>query len=283
MTTIIHDPTRCALGEGPLWHPERGQLYWFDILGRALLTREAGETRRIRFREYATAAGWIDRATLLVATETQLAQLDLETGALATVAPLEADDPVTRSNDGRADPWGGFWIGTMGKAAEPGAGSIWRYHRGELRRLVPGVTISNAICFAPDGTCAYFTDTATRVVMRWRLAEADGWPIGEAEPWLDLRAEGLNPDGAVTDAEGDVWIAQWGAARVARYGADGAFKGASALPASQISCPAFGGADFTTLFCTSAADGLARSEAPDGATFAIPGAGHGRADYRVSL
>ena len=92
----------------------------------------------------------------------------------------------------------------MGKGAEPGAGAIYRYYRGAVQRLFHPITISNAICFAPDRSVAYFTDTPKGIVMRQALNADDGWPEGDPEPWLDLRAEGLNPDGAVVDAEHEV-------------------------------------------------------------------------------
>jgi sugar lactone lactonase YvrE len=151
---MIYDETPCELGEGPLWHPSRGQLFWFDILGRCLLTREGGRRRSWQFDEHVSAAGWVSDTQLLVASETRLLTVDLDTDRREDVAPLEADDPRTRSNDGRADPWGGFWIGTMGKQAEPGLGAIYRLYRGELRRMFHPVTIPNAICFAPDRASA---------------------------------------------------------------------------------------------------------------------------------
>lgn len=128
---IPFDNRACELGEGPIWHPLRRQFFWFDILGRRLLSRDdkAG-LLEWRFDSMASAAGWIDRDRLLIATETGLDILDLGTGRLAPLMPLEADRPATRSNDGRADRQGGFWIGTMGKHAESGAGAIYRYHRG---------------------------------------------------------------------------------------------------------------------------------------------------------
>ena len=131
----VHDETPCALGEGPLWHPERGQLFWFDIVGKRLHTREEGNTRTWQFEDHVSAAGWVSRNELLIASERELFLFDAETAEARHVCALEADNPVTRSNDGRADPWGGFWIGTMGKNAEPKAGAIYRCYRGELRRL----------------------------------------------------------------------------------------------------------------------------------------------------
>ncbi len=284
--SAVFDPRPCRLGEGPLWHPERAQLFWFDILGKRLLTQEDGAARHWDFPGHVSAAGWTGRDTLLVASESGLHHLDLASGTAEDVAPLEADDPRTRSNDGRADPWGGFWIGTMGKNAEPGLGAIYRYYRGQIRRLFAPVTISNAIAFHPDGDTATFTDSVTRQVMRVRLGK-DGWPEGDPELWLDLRGEGLNPDGAVFDASGTFWLAEWGAARVSAYAADGRRLDSLPFDAPHTSCPAFGGQDLDTLFCTTALQGMTaedRAAWPHaGLTFAAEGITKGQAEHRVLL
>ena len=284
--SVIFDATPCKLGEGPLWHPERGQLFWFDIISKRLLTRHDDETHHWQFPEHVSAAGWIDRDALLIASESALFRFDLATGARHDLVALEADRPANRSNDGRADPRGGFWIGTMGKDAAPGAGSIYRYYRGELRRLFTDITITNAISFAPDASHACFADTIAGRVFRVAL-DNEGWPKGEPETYLDLSAEGLNPDGAVIDAVGNLWLAQWGAARVACYAPDGSLLRAVAFDAPHTSCPAFGGADLTTLFCTSARQGLnaaALAQYPNsGMIFAAPGIAQGQAEHRVIL
>ncbi|MDX1741995.1 MAG: SMP-30/gluconolactonase/LRE family protein [Ruegeria sp.] len=285
--SAIFDDRPCELGEGPLWHPERRQLFWFDIMGKCLMTQESGKPRSWQFEEHVSAAGWIDRETLLVASETGLWRFSLKSGRKDLVTLLEKDKPNTRSNDGRADPWGGFWIGTMGKAAEPHAGAIYRYWRGELRQLVPNVTIPNAICFAPDRSCAFYTDTVTKQVMRWTLNPETGWPEEDASVFLDLRVDSLNPDGAVVDAEGNIWIAQWGASRVAAYTPSGKFITAKTFDAVHTSCPAFGGDDLTTLFCTSAREGLnaetLAKQPTNGMTFSALGAGKGLPEHRVFL
>ena len=140
----VHDATPCALGEGPLWHPERGQLYWFDILGHRLHTREGGRTRTVQFEEHVSAAGWVDDTSLLIASETRLFLFDVERERAEDVEGLEADNRLTRSNDGRADPWGGFWIGTMAKDGADSAGAIYRYWNGRLTGLYDGISIPNA-------------------------------------------------------------------------------------------------------------------------------------------
>ncbi len=275
---MIYDDTVCKLGEGPLWHPERQELFWFDILGKRLHRKG----HHWQFDRHVSAAGWVDESMLLIASDRDLFSFDIETGTETHLVPLEADNPVTRSNDGRADPQGGFWIGTMGLDAEDGAGAIYRYYKGELRKLFAPMQITNAICFAPEGDTAYFTDTNTQVIKAVTLA-ADGWP--EGEPWahIDLTGTDFRPDGAVVDADGHLWSAQWGVGRVARYDRQGKEAEAIDLPASQTSCPAFGGPDLSTLYVTSASVGLGKAAQEDGKVFEIETQAKGQREHRVIL
>jgi sugar lactone lactonase YvrE len=274
---MIFDATQCQLGEGPLWHPTRNQLFWFDILGKRLHTKG----QHWQFDNYVSAAGWVDDNCLLIATDNALRHFDITTGEHRVVAPLEADNPETRSNDGRADPQGGFWIGTMGLAAQDdGAGAIYRYYKGELRQLFAPISISNAICFAPDGKTAYFTDTPVQKIMRVGL-DKDGWPAEDPTVHIDLSATDFRPDGAVVDINGNLWNAQWGAGRVAGYSPDSTFIESFSFAGSQSTCPAFGGKDLTTLYCTSAADGLDGPE--QGKTFSCETPYTGQAEHRVIL
>ncbi|MEL6549555.1 MAG: SMP-30/gluconolactonase/LRE family protein [Pseudomonadota bacterium] len=273
----IFDAHACTLGEGPLWHPERQELFWFDIIGKKLRTRD----RTWPFEEYVSAAGWVDADTLLIASASALSRFDIASGKSEPLVPLEAENPVTRSNDGRADPWGGFWIGTMGVKLEPEAGAIYRFYRGHLRKLYGKITVPNAICFAPDRSAAYWCDTEDQRIMRQSLSAEDGWPDGTAETLIDLRGTEFRPDGAVTDADGNIWNAQWGSARVACYAPDGRFLRAVSVGGAQSSCPAFGGPDLSTLFVTTAAEGLTGDA--EGRTYMIEDAGRGRTEYQVIL
>lgn len=266
MATVF-DARPCLLGEGPLWHPERQQLFWFDILGNRLLSRDGDRPLEWAFGERVSAAGWIDRDTLLIASESGLLRFSIPDGSYERIVPLEADNPGTRSNDGRADPFGGFWIGTMGKRAEEGAGAIYRFHGGKVEKLFDRITIPNSICFAPDGRTAYFADTKRAQIQRQAL-DADGWPDGAPEVFVDLRGEGLSPDGSVVDSKGALWNAQWGAARVARYLPDGTLDQCLPVGGRHSSCPAFGGADLMTLFVTTAQEDIASPGEGDGPVYA---------------
>lgn len=282
----IHDERRCELGEGPLWHPERDQLFWFDILGNRLLSRTAEGLQEWKFPERVSAAGWVDHDTLLIASESSLFRYNLVTGAQTAVAALEAERADTRSNDGRADPQGGFWIGTMGKKAEAGMGAIWRFHKGRLKKLYPGISIPNSICFTPDGRTAHFSDSAERKVMRVAL-DADGWPVGEPEVYVDLGPDKGEPDGAVVDEAGNLWLAEWGMARVCCYGPDATLRHIVETPARQTSCPELGGPDRGTLFVTSALQGMSAearlAEPKGGMTFSTPVPARGQREHRVIL
>jgi len=287
MPVEIFSHARCQLGEGPLWHPDIQTLFWFDITKKTLFSKNGHGGKNWSFDDYVSAAGWVDDRTLLVASQYALLKFDIVTGRSEQICALEADNPATRSNDGRADRWGGFWIGTMGLNAERGAGAIYRYYRGELRKLFGSVTIPNSISFPPTGTHAFFTDTRVGKIMRQRLSPIDGWPVGPPTVFLDMAPLGLNPDGAVWDADGFFWNAQWGAARLARYDASGALDRVIELPANQITCPAFGGSDMTSLYATSAFEGVSDADIasrPDaGKTFVIEQEIHGQKEHRVVI
>ncbi|WP_299347225.1 SMP-30/gluconolactonase/LRE family protein [uncultured Maritalea sp.] len=283
MQIEVLDDHKCSLGEGPLWHPKTGDFFWFDIDKKLLLKRSGTSVEQIQFDRHVSAAGWLDEQNLLVADEFGLFQFNHLTKDETRIADIENDNPITRSNDGRADPFAGFWIGTMGKKAEPEAGAIYRYYRGEVRQLFDKISISNSICFSPDGEYAYFTDTVTKKIMRQTLDQTHGWPVGEAELFADLSGDDLNPDGSIVDANGNLWNAQWGAGRVAQYAKDGSFLRAIEFPASQVTCPAFGGENLDQLIVTSAKIGLGDKEEFAGCTFSVSLNVKGQNEHQVVL
>lgn len=283
MTATLHDKRPCNLGEGALWHPVRQQFFWCDINAMQILCDDG---RAWQFDEHVSALGWVDHDTFLVATETALIKFNIETEVRSTLCALEADDPTTRSNDGRADPWGGFWIGTMRKENPDGGGAIYRYYHGELRRLFAPLSIANAICFTPDKSAAYWGDTVPAKVFKVAL-DKDGWPRAAPTVFLDLKAEGLNPDGAIVAADGSFLNAQWGAGRVAKYSPAGTLLESFPLPTSHTTCPALGGPDMSTLFVTTAREHMdaaqLAAEPLAGQTFAIQTNLRGVAEHQVIL
>ncbi|MCR4268461.1 SMP-30/gluconolactonase/LRE family protein [Nitratireductor sp. ZSWI3] len=267
----VLDDHRCVLGEGPTYDPVTGTAWWFDILGKRLFEHRLAKRRTLvhPLPELSSAIARVDDHRQLLVTETGLYLRDVRDGRLALHRPLEADNAATRSNDSRVHPCGALWVGTMGKSAEEGAGSIHWYFRGELRTLFTGITVTNAISFSPDGRLGYFTDTPTRQIMRVALDPETGLPTGTPEPFSAPSQNG-EPDGAVTDAAGNLWVARWGGGGVEVMSPEGVLLRKLPLPASLTTCPAFVGAEGDRLLVTSASVGLdpeAEGNALAGCTF----------------
>lgn len=276
----VFDNTICQLGEGPLWHPMNNALFWFDIVSKSMHMRELDTdiTKVWHFSEFVTAAHWIDQQHLLIESERELFQFNFVSNTRHTVVELESANFNTRSNDGRGDPHGGFWISTMSLEASDHAGAIYRYFCGELRQLHTRITIPNGICFSPDGSTAYFSDSASKIVYKQQL-DANGWPDAQACTFIDFSEDKTIPDGACTDYQGNIWIADWGGSRVLSHSKEGRFTGEVLFNISQPTCPTFGGQELNQLLVTSARAGLpdacAETETNAGATFSITGLAQG--------
>lgn len=249
---------RNLLGEGPIWHPTRNELFWFDIVGQKLLCANIDGTvlNTWLFDEPVAAAAVIDNDFLLLATASKLVKFSIVDGTQELVLPLEADKPNTRSNDSRVNPAGGFWIGTMSLIEETGAGSVYQYRAGKLEKLFGDISIPNATCFSPDGTTAYWTDTPTNLIKKCMIDPNTGMPVGDWQNHIDTSGHRGHPDGAVIDSAGYLWSARWGGSCVVRHAPDGSIDRIIEVPASNITCPAFGGDDLKTLYITSARQGL---------------------------
>jgi sugar lactone lactonase YvrE len=278
----------CHLGEGPTYDVATGTAWWFDIREGKLFETQLGlgQVRVHPLGRMASALGRIDAERQLIVADDGLYIRNLADGALSLYRPLEADNPATRSNDSRVHQSGTFWIGTMGRRAERGAGAIYALHRGEIVRLFPNISIPNAICFSPDGATGYFADSAENVLYRVALDPATGLPSGAPEVLLRQRGTG-DIDGAVVDADGLIWNACWGGGCVDVYSPDGVHQRSFAVPARQASCPAFVGADLSRLLVTSAwqdMDEAARAADPGhGQTFLLEVGARGRAEPDVRL
>lgn len=247
-----------ALGEGVLWRASDATVWWIDILGRRihcmawpslkLTTYETPE----RPGSLAFIEGRDD--ALIVAFESGFAVWRPDSGAIDWLwRPTGLGDGV-RMNDGRAGPDGRFWAGSMAEHGVPeGAmapGALFRLdHDGRACPVVAGIHISNGICWSPDGRRMYLADSPRGEVYVADFDRAQGAP-GRFSNFASFTGEG--PDGAVTDADGNYWIALWGGSRVAALSPEGREIASVRVEAPQPSCPAFGGPNGNLLFVTTA-------------------------------
>jgi sugar lactone lactonase len=249
---------RCELGEGPTYDPATDTLWWFDITGRRLLEHAfpGGPTKIHELPLMASALAFTASGEQVLATEHGVQLRDPATGKLAMLAPIEADNDATRSNDARVHQSGAFWIGTMAKDGKAPLGSIYHFLAGEVRTLFTGITIPNSICFSPQGDTAYYADTRRNLLFRVDCDPATGLPSGEPSVLLDHQGKPGGLDGSVCDADGVIWNARWGSGRLDAYAPDGSHLQSIALPARQTSCPAFVGKNAGSFAVTSALQGM---------------------------
>ncbi|WP_241093738.1 SMP-30/gluconolactonase/LRE family protein [Xanthomonas sp.] len=256
-TAALAVDSRCAHGEGVLWCERRQALFWVDISGRQLWRHDpaGATTRRWDLPDRPGCLGLFDDGRLLLALAKGLYAADPDAAdgaalALHKLADVEPERDDTRSNDGRADRHGNFVFGTMSERDDQApVGSFYQWSaRHGLRRLpLPGVAIPNAICFSADGRTLYYCDSVRPQILCCDY-DADAAQTANSRVFVELDRTDAEPDGAIVDAEGHLWNAQWRAWRVVRYRPDGSVERIVALPVKHPTCPALGGANADTLY-----------------------------------
>lgn len=278
--------SRCAHGEGVLWCERRQALFWVDIDGARLWMHvpAAGRTRDWALPDRPGCIALATSGELLLVLAKAMYRADLDaaldtdatTLALSHLADVEAGEPRTRSNDGRADRNGNFVFGTMDESAEKTPiGAFYQYSAAHgLRRLpLPGAAIPNSICFSPDGRTLYFCDSMQQLIQCCEYDPAAA-STGTPRPFARVDLAGAAADGSTIDVEGRLWNAQWGAARVVRHGHDGSIERIVPVPVPQPSCCTIGGPGLDMLYVITSPQGLdeaAREAFPEsGSLFGIP-------------
>jgi sugar lactone lactonase YvrE len=251
------------LGESPLWHPDEQRLYWVDIPGLQLNRFDPVSGRHDEWplpSEPGCCAPVLGGG-LLLAMRDGLWRFDTATGRRTRVAEPPYDPAQQRFNDGKADPQGRFWVGTIDDQRRPEA-ALYRLAGGQLSRMVDGITASNGLAFAPDGRTMYWADTKAHAVYAFDFDGQDGSlarrrvfqqfpPRADGQP---LAGYGGRPDGAAVDADGAYWVAMFEGQRLLRFAPDGRLLAELPLPVRCPTMPCFGGADLRTLYITTARD-----------------------------
>jgi sugar lactone lactonase YvrE len=244
---------RDLLGEGPAWNPSTRLLTWVDILGRAAYAWAPSTPRRQIARTQCDLSAVIARANggLLLAAGHEILAVD-PNGVVQTVAIVEDDQPDNRFNDCRCDPQGRLWAGTMHKQRAPGQAALYRMTPGEpMTPIIVGTTLSNGIGWSPAGELMYFIDSTTQQIDVFDF-DGDRGDLRNRRCFAQIAARDGLPDGLAVDAEGAVWVCLFGGGAVRRYDSTGTLDAHIRLPASNPTCPAFGGQDLATLYITTA-------------------------------
>ncbi|CAL9581820.1 6-deoxy-6-sulfogluconolactonase [Streptomyces sp. enrichment culture] len=275
MTTIdVAVRAEAELGEGPTWDAEAARLIWVDILGCRVHTYDPATGRRtVRTTEqHVGAAKPRAGGGLVLNLRDGIALLDPD-GSLR-MAHREAV-PGRRANDAAVAPDGSLWAGTMRYDETPGGGTLSRLTAdGTHTTVLADVAVSNGTGWSPDGRLMYYVDSPTR---RVDVFDHDGGRISGRRTLAVVEDGAGFPDGLTVDADGCVWVALWDGGAVRRYTPDGRLDRVVELPVPRVTACAFGGADLTDLYVTTARTGLTAPHPLAGSVLVVPGAGKGLA------
>ncbi|MDH4450505.1 MAG: SMP-30/gluconolactonase/LRE family protein [Rhodoferax sp.] len=253
-------PHRCQVGESPVWSVAQQCLYWVDIESRAIHQFRWADrhTRSWNLPERVGCIALTTRGTLIAAMETGVFEVTLGEPPLVQVhllAGVEHPQPGMRFNDGRCDPQGRFWAGTMVRdmgLASPVGGIFGLDEHGLRGPVLQGYITPNGMAFSPDGRTAYLSDSHPSRQQIWTHSfDAASGTWGPQTAWVDMQALPGRPDGAAVDAQGCYWICANDAGQVHRLSPQGELLQSIEVPVSKPSMCAFGGPALRHLFVTS--------------------------------
>lgn len=287
-------PTGDICGEAATWSADENRVYWVDI-NRFLVHRldvESGAVTSHPFDEPVVALSLTTRdGTLLVALGSKLVLLQVETDQRQDLGVTLPGSPTVRFNDGRTDPNGVFWIGSMGNNVGPngenldvtdGLGKLCRYTEGGLLEEVEAnIGIANTLCWSPDKSYFYFGDTLKNEIRRYSFDAATS-SIGEGETHFSGFERGF-PDGSTIDADGYIWNCRFGGGCVVRIAPDGSMDRIIEMPVKNITTCCFGGDDLSTLYITTASVMKDEGDRLAGSLFAIKTQTRGLPENRFKL
>ncbi len=266
------------LGEGPLWDGRVGRLIWLDVAGHRIHSTDpvTGATSTIIApTEVGAVVPRADGGFVAALADGFWTLIDGRFAPLAGVAH-PADD--VRFNDGRCDPAGRFWAGTMANDHRDGGGSLYRLDAdGSVTTMLPVVSVSNGIAWSADASTMYYVDSTTRRIDAFTFDVTAG-TISDRRTVVEIERDAGYPDGMTIDADDAVWVALWSGGVVRRY-VGGRLDDEIELPVRNVTSCAFGGPELTDLYVTTSRQGLSdgqRAEQPHaGGLFRIRGAGRG--------
>ena len=254
---------KATLGEGAIWDARAKVLYWVDIeAGRLhVFDPSTGSDQAFELGQMVGTVVPRARGGVMLALERGFAAFDPATGRLSPWADPEEHLPRNRFNDGKCDPAGRFWAGTISLDRRPGAASLYCLEPdGSVRTMLQGVTNSNGIAWGLDRQTMFYIDTPTRQVTALDYDMRTG-RIENPRTAVTVPPDLGKPDGMTIDAEGSLWIALWDGGCVTRWDPrSGRLLETLAVPARRVTSCAFGGPDLDELYITTARTGLTESD-----------------------
>ncbi|NIP86316.1 MAG: SMP-30/gluconolactonase/LRE family protein [Planctomycetales bacterium] len=247
---------QAELGEGPWWDVARQQLWWVDI-ERGRLHSFDPTTGSDQTYEIGQRVGTVvgrQRGGLMLAVEQGFAAYDPDSQTLTVIHDPESHLPANRFNDGKCDPAGRFWAGTMDMSSQrrPSGALYSLDSEGNVAKHLDQVRVSNGIVWTADTRTMYYIDTHTLRVDAFDFDNRTG-QISNRRPAVEIPADRGKPDGMAIDADDNLWVAHWNGGCVAAYDPrTGQTLARIDVPARQVTACAFGGPQLDQLYITTA-------------------------------
>ncbi|QHM71929.1 SMP-30/gluconolactonase/LRE family protein [Mixta intestinalis] len=255
-------PIETELGECPLWSTAEQALWFVDILAPALhrFDPASGEHQVFPQHEEIGCIGLRREGGLVAAMRSGIWFLDEQGRPQRKVAEHPGEASKSRFNDGRVDPFGRFWCGTLWEPQDRNGAILCRLDSDlQLHIIENDLQISNGLAFSPDRRWAWHSDTSNHVIWRYPLDAVNGNP-GKRELFRRF-SDGLQPDGAAVDEDGFYWSAMFDGGRIVRIDPRSAeIVDEIPLPVRWPTMVAFGGDDLKTLYITSSRENRSAEE-----------------------
>jgi len=255
--------TKSELGEGAIWNYKSGELWWIDIKGEILnFYNPSTEYNKEMFTgQMIGTVVPTESGNALVALKNGIYSFDISSGSKKQLANPEEHLPTNRFNDGKCDPAGRFWAGTLNMDGKKNVASLYRFNPDStIQTMVEKVSISNGIVWTSDKTKMYYIDTPTGKVMGYDYNNETG-EISNPKVAVTVPSELGSPDGMTIDADDNIWVALWGGSAVRCWNpVTGKLLHTINVPAKNVTSCAFGDSDLGTLYITSARESTTDDE-----------------------
>jgi sugar lactone lactonase YvrE len=261
-------PLPSELGEGAIWDDRAGFLYWVDIIANKVHRYDPRNRSNLSY-DVGESVGTVvlsvdDR--LLLGLRSGIGWLDPATGQVTHIADPEYAKPHTRMNDGKCDPRGRFWVGSICEREPKFDGGLYCLDRDlVVTERLSGIQCSNGLVWSRDERSFYYIDTPTHEIWAFDYAAETG-EIDRKRVVVRLNEEFGSPDGMTIDSDDHLWVAFYHGHRVLRINpSNGQIEFELQIPATNVTSVAFGGDQLNDLYITTARAGLdpdARAKEP---------------------
>ncbi len=241
------------LGEGAFWNYKTQEFYWIDIEGKKLHIYDPA-TKINRSHPTPSRIGTVvprNAEWAVVALEDGVYLMNTTTGKLEIVSNVEQEMTINRFNDGKCDPNGNLWVGSMHLEQAAPMGSVYKITgEGETTKMIDSVTISNGIVWTKDASTMYYIDTPTGKIMAYDF-DSKTSTISNGRTAVEVSTEDGFPDGMAIDENDMLWVGLWNGNCVANFDpTTGKLLQKIAVPAHNVTSCAFGGKNLDQLYIT---------------------------------